>query len=499
MVSQIVTKNLSDALREVLELAVEFAGADFGDIHFVTPDGHLRIFVHEGFPDWWIDYWKSVSLKQGTWGSSISLGKRVVVEDVENSPLFAGSAELDILRQASIRAVQSTPIQNAVGRVIAILSTYCRAPQTPNVKTQCLLDLLSAHATTIIERAKTELSLPQDQYRTVVDDLTEVICRILPDGTFTYVNEVYCRVFGKSAEELLGRRWHPLAHPDDLSIIEAKLREMAPGNSVVTIENRVYVAGGDLRWMQFVNRGSFDTEGNLSEIQSVGRDITSLKHAEAALRDSEATLERAQKVACIGSFALKGDSDHFIHTKETARLFGLDDRLEIRFAEWFARVHQDDKDAVEAAWNAALKGGAYDVTYRIIVRGQVIWIRGVAELTFDDQGRLLDCVGTVQDVSAQRRVEQGLRESQERLEMAMTGSGLTLWDWDIQNQKVTGDQRMYGMLGLSSEELGCEESAWLSLIDPRDREQFEISMAAYLQGDSPSYHSQHRLRHKDGH
>jgi PAS domain S-box-containing protein len=54
------------------------------------------------------------------------------------------------------------------------------------------------------------------RYRSIIEDQTEVISRFLPDGTFLFVNEVYCRLFGKTAEELIGKQWHPVVHPDDL-------------------------------------------------------------------------------------------------------------------------------------------------------------------------------------------------------------------------------------------------------------------------------------------
>ena len=343
-------------------------------------------------------------------------------------------------------------------------------------------------------------SPPSDaRYRAVVEDQTEVISRFLPDGTITFVNEVFCRLFGIPAAQVIGQRWHPVAHPDDVAMIEAKLREMSPAQPVVTIENRVFIGEGEVRWMQFVNRGFFDAGGQLIETQCVGRDITPLKQAEMALRKSEAALERAQAVARIGSFSLDGQSGRFTHTKETARLFDLDGRLEIDFAEWFSRVHPDDQTAVAAAWEAALHWAPYDRTYRIVVRGEVIWIRGVAELLFDDQGQLLECVGTVQDVTGHQRIETALRDSEERLAMALAGSGLVLWDWNIPGNEVTGDERMQGMLGLSPRDLGLNADAWLGLIDPRDRKSFDDTLAAYLRGDLQEYFSEHRLRHKEGH
>lgn len=139
----------------------------------------------------------------------------------------------------------------------------------------------------ITERKLLEEQLQQNErrYRTVVEDQTEVICRLSVDGTFSFVNDVYCRVFDKKAEDLLGNNWEPTVFPDDLTNIKEQLRTMSPTNPVVVIENRVYNGSGAIRWMQFVNRGSFDLEGRLLEIQSVGRDITERKKSEEELRN----------------------------------------------------------------------------------------------------------------------------------------------------------------------------------------------------------------------
>lgn len=127
-------------------------------------------------------------------------------------------------------------------------------------------------------------------YRTVVEDQTEVISRFKPDGTFTFANEVYCRFFGKRCEDLIGNKWQPVVVPEDLPMVEEELRTLSPGNPIVVVENRVYSGQGVPRWMQFVNRGFFDREGRLTEIQSVGRDVTDRKQAQQALERERQTL-----------------------------------------------------------------------------------------------------------------------------------------------------------------------------------------------------------------
>ncbi|MBR0565147.1 PAS domain S-box protein [Azoarcus sp. L1K30] len=146
--------------------------------------------------------------------------------------------------------------------------------------------------TSALHDAKEALRVTEELYRAVIDDQTELISRFSVDGVFTFVNAVFCRFFGKEADELLGRAWTPACHPDDLSHIEAQLATLSQTQPTVVIENRVWSGSGELRWMQFVNRGFFDGNGNLLEVQSVGRDITDRKAAEFALREAHDELER---------------------------------------------------------------------------------------------------------------------------------------------------------------------------------------------------------------
>ena len=121
------------------------------------------------------------------------------------------------------------------------------------------------------------------------------MCRFRPDGTITFVNDVYCRMFGMGADELLGSRWQPLVHPDDRAHIETKLAEMTPANPVVRVENRVSDAAGEVRWMEFVYRGFYGPAGELVEVQAVGRDATARRAAEDARRALEADLRAKEQ------------------------------------------------------------------------------------------------------------------------------------------------------------------------------------------------------------
>jgi len=131
-----------------------------------------------------------------------------------------------------------------------------------------------------IKKAEAVLRGSEERFRSVVQDQTEVISRLRADGTYIFVNDVYCRFFGKTEQEMIGSTWKPVVYPEDLQRVVDELAMLSASNPVVMIENRVLSATGDVHWMQFSNRGIFDEHGQLTEIQSVGRDISDRKRAE---------------------------------------------------------------------------------------------------------------------------------------------------------------------------------------------------------------------------
>ncbi|MEN6475236.1 MAG: PAS domain S-box protein, partial [Syntrophaceae bacterium] len=141
------------------------------------------------------------------------------------------------------------------------------------------------------KRAQEELRTSEERYRTLVETQTEFISRFKPDGTLVFVNEVFQRFLGKPENELVGRILNFIVYPEDLPMIKSRLSEISQSNPVVAMECRLVSGTGEINWIQFVNRGLYDHEGTLVEIQSVGRDITERKRSEDALRASKAKLE----------------------------------------------------------------------------------------------------------------------------------------------------------------------------------------------------------------
>lgn len=140
------------------------------------------------------------------------------------------------------------------------------------------------------KKRRSQRELEEQRYRSVVEDQTEIISRIAPDGTLLLVNEAFCRFFNKDRQHFIGTSWKPIAYAPDIAVIDQQLRLLSLANPVIVVENRVYRRDGCLRWMQFINRGIFNTDNRLTEIQCVGRDITELKETQASLQQRDAEL-----------------------------------------------------------------------------------------------------------------------------------------------------------------------------------------------------------------
>ncbi len=147
-----------------------------------------------------------------------------------------------------------------------------------------------------------------------------------------------------------------------------------------------------------------------------GRDITSSRHAEEALRQSREDLDRAQEVGQIGWWRLDTRRNVLTWSDESYRIFGVPRGAPLTYEAFLGCVHPDDRDTVNARWEAGLRGEPYDIEHRIVADGRVRWVREKAYLEFDSAGQLLGGFGITQDITDRRRAEEALREANEQLE-----------------------------------------------------------------------------------
>jgi PAS domain S-box-containing protein len=144
-------------------------------------------------------------------------------------------------------------------------------------------------------------------------------------------------------------------------------------------------------------------------------DITARKLAELALRESEATLERAQAMAHVGSWMADITAGTILASDEGARLLGWTPGVHV-MEELAAVVHPEDRGLMREAWEGALRTGAYDIELRIVLDATVRWLHAKGEVHYDEQGRPVKAIGMSQDITEAREAQRALEAHQVRLE-----------------------------------------------------------------------------------
>lgn len=163
------------------------------------------------------------------------------------------------------------------------------------------------YETTARKQVEAALSASEERYRGIVEAQTELICRWTPDERITFVNEAFCRYYGETREEVLATGALSTVYEEDRALVQRMIGSMSREQPTVNYEHRIVHPNGEIRWHQWTDHAIFDETGILVEYQSVGRDITNLKIAEAAERKQREFAEALASTATLISSTLNLD------------------------------------------------------------------------------------------------------------------------------------------------------------------------------------------------
>jgi PAS domain S-box-containing protein len=183
-------------------------------------------------------------------------------------------------------------------------------------------------------RIEDELTESEQRYRGLVESQHDLVVRVDARGRFTYVNDAYCRTFGKTREELIGQTFQPLVHPDDIGPTLEAMKRLETPPYRVSMEQRAMTRNG-WRWLAWEDYAIRSEAGETLEIQAVGRDVTAMKEAqsklETALGEAQEARERAEEANRTKSEFI-ANITHEIRTPMNA-ILGFSEILRDRLAE----------------------------------------------------------------------------------------------------------------------------------------------------------------------
>ncbi len=281
---------LEPLLQEIMDAAAEIVGAAMGTLQLLEGDS-LRIVAHRGHRGPFLEFFASAEARASVCGEAMKQGQRVIVEDVESSPLFAGTPSLPILREAGVRSVQSTPLLSRDGALLGILTTQWSAPHVPDERDLWRLDVLARQAADLIEHARSQVALRR--LAQFPEESPHPVLRVR-DGALEYANAA-----GQSCLERMGASSGQL--PDVLrALVEAALRESSH------VEAELLASQGQIFWFLAVQ------PPGESYVNLYGLDVTGRKEAEERIRHHNAVLEGINRIL---SEALADDTEEELGRK----------------------------------------------------------------------------------------------------------------------------------------------------------------------------------------
>ncbi len=303
--------------------------------------------------------------------------------------------------------------------------------------------------------AQNSLEDSEKKYRLLVENQSDLICKIDNDGRFLFVSPSYCDMFGKSEEYFIGNKFPSTTNGNSIHIAHTGDDSLAGLPHSLTFERQSLTSNG-LRWISWVDTPIFD-DGKVVEVICVGRDVTDKRYAEDALRDSESLLEKAQSVSNTGHWVLDLSSGSMKWSKQAMLIFSWENKdLHPSYVDFVGRIHFDDKDKVSDLMRHLLDdnaGGERSIEYRIVLYdGSLRFIYERCEAVIDS-GSIVQIVGSVQDITERRESEYALHERNVLLQAIFNSSPTVLWSLNASGVFTLCEG--YGLLdlGLKSEDL----------------------------------------------
>ena len=142
-----------------------------------------------------------------------------------------------------------------------------------------------------LRKAQQALNRSEELYHGILEDQVDIICRFRPDGTLTYANHAFLKFFKVEADRLSQANYWTLIPPEAVERVKLKIRGLGPDDPVATSEAHVMLAGSNVHWQEWTDRGIFDEAGELIEVQSLGRDVTEQVELKQRLENSLSEME----------------------------------------------------------------------------------------------------------------------------------------------------------------------------------------------------------------
>jgi diguanylate cyclase (GGDEF)-like protein/PAS domain S-box-containing protein len=433
-------------------------------------------------------YWNQAAEDTYGWPAADALGCRVIDLIGTNETLAKGyipsryadgkSSSNEYLvrrRDGSRLAVQvtTTPVLGADGQLAAVIGVS--------------VDSTERRA---VEAAGRRLAA-------MVDGSADAIFSSTTDGIFTGWNPAAERLFGYTADEVIGRTVALIAPPGRAAEQERMRAVLNAGGENQRLETVRRHKDGRLIEVLITATTATDAGGAIVGLSVIAQDIGDRLAAQRALETSQSQLAEAQRIAQMGSFELDPVTGATLWSEELYRIFGVDPTSVATAGLASMIVHPDDRVQVERARIETMEQGIpFDLVYRI-VRGtsEERHVHGRAFCERAPDGTPVKVVGTVMDVTDRIAAERVRRAAEDRFEIGFEQGGIGAGILDLDGIPIRVNAAVCALLGRPEEQL--IKRSWVEF-SPADEELLGPAVLARLAAGHDTYADERRYLRPDG-
>ena len=432
-------------------------------------------------------------------------GLTVIVDDCATDGRARDPATARCWAQAGVGALIAAPLLRD-GRLAAVLYLHEATPRDWTRADIALVEDVALRTSDAVDRVRGEIAVKASEarYRSLFESIDAGFCVIevlFADGApydyrFLEVNRAFARNTG--LDDMIGRTMRDVA-PDMEQRWFDLYGHVATTGEPLRFEDPASALQD--RWFE-VYAYRVDAP-ELNHVAVLFNDISERRRNEVALSESREELELATRVARLGRFDYR-PADGMLRWDDRCRaLFGIPAGAPVDYESAFlANLHPDDRAAADAQVAAALDPRGtrmFDSEYRTIGQSDGVERHIVAHgIAFFDGDSPIRLVGTVVDMSDDRRAQAALRETSERLRLASRATNDAIWDWDLRSNSVLWNEALTRAYGHVLPDAKSTGDWWLAQVHPEDRARIHASIDAVIYGQDSDWTDEYRFACADG-
>jgi diguanylate cyclase (GGDEF)-like protein/PAS domain S-box-containing protein len=314
------------------------------------------------------------------------------------------------------------------------------------------------------------------------------------EGHFLRVNDELCRMLDRSREEMLQSGITDVTHPDDLDKTLKVVENLLSTGQASSIDKRYVRPDGSVVFANsIVNRLEGGSDADYL-ILAVTVDLTDRKRAQDAVTESEAKFRALAEASSALIWQLNPEGSVIYINPRHEVLLGIPPEQLLGYG-WMYIVHEDDREDALSKVQVAIRT-KQPTQRRVRIRfvdGQWHWMEAHLAPWFSAQGDYAGHVGIALDIDDAVRAQDELVVSNERLKLAIEGSGDGIWDWDLVRNSIDYSPRAREILCLGEGDNIPVADLVDDHIHPDDQVPLKAELAACLEGTRQAFQMEYRV------